>query len=99
MKYDNATPHEKAIERSTNAGFSSGPELEQTFTEGARVREPKIWAMFHEKFNNPSVVGEYVGRPRFDFSPHSRMKILDGVPHETMFSYLRTCRKLTNLKS
>ena len=49
--------------------------------------------MLYQKFHDPRVVRKNIRGPRFNFSEHSRMEVLDGVRHAAMFSYLRTLFK------
>lgn len=66
MEDDNPFANEKAVESSANARTTAWPKLEKTITESPRVRKPKTRPMFNEQFDQASVVGEDVHRPRLN---------------------------------
>ena len=99
MQYHSTLADENTIKRPPNARFASRPELEETASERTRMRKPKIPAVIHEKFCNSCAIRKNVRGPRLDLSEYSGMEVFDGVPHTTMFSYLRTPINPATLKS
>lgn len=63
MQHDNPHADKKAVERPAYAITPARPQLEQAIAEGARVRQAKTRAMFHEQFDKAGVVGEHIHRP------------------------------------
>lgn len=46
--------------------------------------------MFSEKFDQASIVSNYVDGPRLDLMEHALVKVLDLVGHERMLANMRT---------
>lgn len=66
MEDDGPFANEKAIERSTDAGTTARPKLEQAITESPRVRQPETRPIFGQQFDQTRVVGEDIYGPRLN---------------------------------
>ncbi len=63
MKDDDTPTKQEAIEGTTDARLAARAELEQAIAEGARVWQPKPWAMLYEQLGEASVVGYNINGP------------------------------------
>ena len=84
-----AARHE-AVERTAYAFPSSGPKLEEATSHGPAVRHAKHRPELHDEFDQPSVVGHNVDRPRLYLVEDLLVEIVEVVGHETRLANLLT---------
>ncbi len=83
-------PDNEAVERTAYAFPSSGPKLEEAASHSPAVRHAKHRAELHEKFDQPSVVGHNVDRPRLYLVEDLLVEIVEVVGHGTRLANLLT---------
>ena len=79
MEHDHPLTDKVAVRCPADALATSGTELEEAATKGARMRHPQVRPELHEQFDESRIVGEHTDRPAFDLGEDALIEVLDGV--------------------
>ena len=93
MNHDDSAGNDEAVEGPANARPTARAQLEQAFTKGPRVRQPKVWAMLCQKLGEAREVSQNIYRPRMDLRQHTFVKVLDLKRHARRLAHALTARK------
>jgi hypothetical protein len=77
VENDHPLTDEVAVQCPADALAATRAELEETTSEGARMRHPQVGPELHQQLDETRIVGEDADRPVFDFGKDALGEVLE----------------------